>query len=280
MAMFDPGGAGSEHFGDPAGGGGPIHVRRARAIAGQIVRVVFDNVPLEKSSAGFSDALNPSNYRISILDGGQAVPPLAIAVERNLVVGPQLGVALGEYGADVHFDRAFVVGLSYRVTVSNIISKSGGALGAPYSADFDGVVPLQTTRPPTRKVDLTDFGFDSSTGAFIFTNAGDLSPQGGIQGTKKRILRRLTTLLGGFKFLPDYGLGLELKTPASPSRLQTLRADGTQQVKLEPDVADASLSIELKAAQALFITVRAVTTTGQVINGTVGLSNEGQITIA
>lgn len=277
MAVFDPGGVGSEFFGDPMGGGGPIHVRRARAIAGQVVRVVFDNVPLEKSSAGFSDALNPANYRITLLNGGQALPPLAIAVERNVIVGPQLGVALGEYGADVHFDRAFIVGLSYRITVSNVVSKSGGALGAPYSADFDGVVPLLTQRPPTRKVDLTDFGYDSSTGAFIFANNGDLSPQGGLAGTKKRIMRRLTTLLAGFKFLPDYGLGLKLKTPASPSRLQTLRSDGTQQVKLEPDVADALLSIELRAEQALFITVRAVTTTGQVINGTVAMSNEGQI---
>jgi len=85
-------GAGAEAAGDPIGGGGPLHVLRARAVAGQICRVVFNEAPRAYSAAGVNDALNPANYAFAIV-AGIGTAPTPMAVDPNLVVGPVSAVA-------------------------------------------------------------------------------------------------------------------------------------------------------------------------------------------
>lgn len=257
-------GLGSEIFGPGFfGGGGFLQIVRARSIKGQVVRVVFSEEPLAVSAAGVSDALNPSNYTFSVLTG-QAGQPLSVGVDPNPIPGPAASVMAGEFGMDVHVDRPLAVGISYRVTGSNIQSKTGGGQGAPYYADFVGMVLTQHIVPPVRNTDNIDIKNDPFEGRFILTSSGDLSNQGGLDSLRKRILRRLYTPTNSFAFLPGYGLGLRLKEVASIGQLQALKVDATSQVRKEPEVvsADVSLMQDASAPEVVQVQIRVTTNTG------------------
>lgn len=264
------GGYGREPFGDPLGSGGPVFVVRALAVAGQVVRVVFTEEPLHRSPAGAFDALNPSNYRFATASG-QATAPVPVGVDRRIVVGPTYGVGNGtgpdvglERGVDVHVDRQLIVGITYRVTAQQIAAMAGGGLGAPGTAVFPGVTRLDVTRPPERRLDLVDLANPPVLGHWLADAGGDLAAEEPAAGTKKRILRRLTTYRGGFSFLPGYGLAQRLKGIATVAQLAALKVDALGQVLAEPDVASATVDVSLSGDGVLVIAVRAKTRRGVV----------------
>lgn len=229
------------------GTGGPISVVRALAVAGQVVRVVFDDEPLHRSPAGGSDALNPSNYSLTVT-GGAAVAPTPVGVDRDPIVGPARGVGNGtaaadERGMDVHVDRPLVVGVGYQVFVRNVQSMSGGTLASPYSAIFGGVTRLEETKVPARNQDLIDLANPAFVGGYVFDDSGDLATDTPEDGLRKRIYRRLTTRRGSFRWMPGYGSTIDLKETGSLAKISAAQADLTAQVKQEPDVAAASVRI-------------------------------------
>lgn len=257
-------GIGGEFYGDPFGGGGPIHVVRARAIKGQVVRVAFDAPPLAVSAAGVNDGLNPVNYTVTVVTG-QASQPLSVGVDPDPIPGPAAVVLAGETGLDVHVDRPLVVGIRYRITVSTQVrGATGGAMGAPYAAEFTGVVLLRALRVTPRRTDLVDIRNDPFVGRFLPTSAGDLQNQGGIDSLRKRILRRLVTPTNAFAHLPGYGLGLRLKDPASIAQLQAFKAEALTQIGQEPEVVAASITVtqEGQAAEVIRVHVSVRTRTG------------------
>lgn len=272
----NPSGYGGESFGDPFGSGGPIHVNRARAVKGQVVRVSFSEAPLAVSAAGTADATNPSNYTLSVVTG-QAGQPLAVGVDPDPITGPTLGVATGEVAMDLHVDRPLAVGIRYRVTVANVFSALGGPLGFPYSAEFYGIVMPAALPRPGRRTDLVDVRNDISQGRYLFNSAGDLLNHSGVEGLRKRILRRLSTPRDSFAHLPGYGVGLQLKALASIAQLQAYQQDATNQVRQEPEVASATVSISQDATspEVIRVEVLALTRTGKSVTVGANVSGDG-----
>lgn len=282
-----PGGYGRELYGDPFGGGGPLTIVRARAIGSQLVRVTFSEEPIHVAASGQFDALNPANYLLSV-DTGQATDPVAVGVESRMVTGPALGVGNGsgagvtdERGFDIHTDRALVQGITYRITAHAIQSRTGGTLGAPYSATFPGVVKLVVTKPPPRKVDLVDFQNDPFSGTFVFDDSGDIQPESNQTGLRKRMLRRAYTPKNAFSHLPGYGSGTRLKENFSPANLQAVKVDLRDQIKREPEVLDADVRITQQASSTgpiTTITMLAKTRQGSV-QASVQVSPNGMVVI-
>lgn len=267
------GGFGGFGFGPSVFGlGGPISVVRALAVAGQVVRVVFDEEPLHRSPAGASDALNPGNYVFTV-PGGNATAPVAVGIDVNPIEGPARGVGNGsdpsvadERGVDVHVDRQLVVGVDYLVTVQNIQSMAGGTLGAPTSATFGGVTLLEETKLPSRIQDLVDFANPPFTGGYIVDDSGDIAPEDPDVGLRKRIYRRMTTRKGAFRWLPNYGSTIDLKELGTVANIAAAQTDLTQQVKQEPDVVSASVRISVQASGLTLIMTRAKSRRGKFLD--------------
>lgn len=260
------GGFGSEPFGDPSGSGGPLAVLRARAIKGQLVRVTFNEEPLHQSPAGKNDALNPANYFFTCTSGelyeaavGTAPTVLPTLVDASPIQGPGIGLTDStEWAVDVHTDKPLVVGLTYSVTVVNVLAKLGGTLASPASAEFPGIVRNTVATKPRNNNDLVDIGSDLITGHFLTDDSGDLSPQGGVDGLRKRIFRRLTTNKGAFPWMSDYGVGLRLKEPGSLAQMQLLKTDVVQQIGREPDVASVEAYLSLDQSGILTLQINAI----------------------
>jgi len=277
------GGYGQQGFGGYAfGAGGPLAVVRAVAVAGQVVRVVYDEEPLHRSPAGISDALNPSNYTLTV-PGANATAPTPMGVGTTMVVGPAYAVgngtgAAGERGFDVHVDRQLIAGVVYRITVRNLVAAAGGALGSPNAANFGGVTQLIETKPPARIQDLIDIQNPPATGHWVVDDSGDIAPEDPDAGTRKRIYRRLMTRRGAFRALPDYGIGFDLKSIANVATLSALKMDAIRQIKLEPDVVSADVTITVQQSTGLtIISARAKTRRGGFIDIGAKVTAIGQI---
>jgi hypothetical protein len=276
-----PRGHGAEHFGDPLGGGGPLQVVRARAVQGQAVRVVFNEEPRHTSAGAINDALNPANYQL-ILVTGEGESPLAVGVDETLFAGPAIGIptAGDERGLDVHVDRPLALGIRYRVTVRNVVSAFGGGQGAPYFAEFMGIeAPQEPTPAPQRRVDLVDFDNPPARGAWQFDGSGDINPSGGLEGYRKRVLRRITTTKNAFRWLSGYGVGLRLKETASLAEVAAMKVDILQQVKAEPETASATVSVKLDGRGILTIQVAAKTRAGAFATFGLQVSPDGTISV-
>jgi hypothetical protein len=80
-------------------------------------------------------------------------------------------------------------------------------------------------------------------GTFRVDAQGDYAFDEGTEGLRKRILRRLVTMRGGFAHLPNYGVGVPAlgKRLAVAATLASVAADAEAQILSEPDVAEASV---------------------------------------
>lgn len=279
-----PGGFGRHGFGGFGfGAGGPIAVVRAVAIAGQVVRVVFNEEPVHSSAAGLLDGLNPSNYIFSV-PGANATAPAPVGVGPTLVVGPAYlvgnGGASSERALDVHTDRQLIVGVQYNVRVRNLQSAIGGLLGSPDNANFMGVTSLAETRLPQRSQDLVDIANPPATGHWVIDDSGDTAPEDPDAGTKKRVLRRVFTPKNAYRFLRNYGSGLaQLKAPGSLAELAARRVDALQQIRLEPDVAAADLSISVQPGGLTRVGIKVRTRRGTFVDIGATVTAVGQMSV-
>lgn len=278
------GGFGDHGFGAYTFGlGGPLTVVRAVAVAGQVVRVVFDEEPNHSSPAGISDALNPSNYIFSV-PAGNATAPTPVGVDTAMVVGPTYAVGNGsgpsvsdERGFDVHVDRQLIAGITYLVTVRDVRARAGGALGSPDSADFGGVTRLEETKLPIRNQDLVDLACPPSLGHYFIDDSGDLAVGTPEEGTRCRVYRRLTTKQNAFRFLRGYGVGFDHKAVASVANLSAIKNEGAAQLKLEPDVAGASLTISVQGNGVTIVQTQVRTRRGGFVNTGAKVSPAGDV---
>jgi hypothetical protein len=238
-----------------------LSVFAAYALDGQTVRVVFDKAPVFRSPAGIDDAMNPANYAFSI-DAGDAANPVATTVSPVLVVGPTRYVGnrgqVNQRGVDVHVDRPFVEGVTYRVTVANV------TVSTAISAPFGGLVlllqrPRSQRGKPTTNVDVAN---DLSRGSWFGDDSGDVASQDAFSGYRKRVFRRLTTPKDAFSFLKGYGLGQQLKSLASSARVAALKTDAEQQILLEPETAKVQVNVSISPLNYLTFSVRAWTRVG------------------
>ena len=270
--------AGYEQAGEYLGAGSGLHVVRALAVGGQVVRVVFSAEPKHRSASAIDDGRNPSNYDVTITVGaGQRLQ--VVGVSPDVIAWPAYGLwAASEFALDIHTDRVLVVGLQYRVTVKTpLVSALGESVGSPYAATFIGTARPTRTRQARRNTGLTDFASDPFTGGILVDSAGDWASHDGIAGTRKRIWRITLTPKGSFAFLPNFGLNHDIKKPATLSVLTGLRTDLRQQILQQPDVKSSSTAVVMDSRGLLNLTVSARTQAGQDISDTVKATPDGGI---
>lgn len=279
MAGF--GGYGREILGaGPYGVGGFLHVMRAAAISGRVVRVVFDEEPVHQSPIGLYDALNPNNYQFSVV-AGQASAPHPLGVKKEIVEGPTLLVNAGdERGVDVQVDRSLVIGITYRVRAIGVRAAAGGTLGSPFEADFDGRVPLKQTRPTVRGASFVDLDANPGRGTWRASPGGDLINRGGEASYKKRILRRATTPKGGFSWLPNYGTRVRPKQPFSIQNVADIKTDLEAQILDEPETAEASVQATITGGVLVILQIRARSRAGIVVEAGALVQQDGSIVIS
>ncbi len=261
MATSKPAGYGQEAYGDPMGGGGPLHVVRAVALTSRSIRVVFNEAPLFKSPSGVQDARNPTNFLFKAVEGlvidpstGEVTSPIAVGVDKVLAKPPAIGLLLPEErGVDVHTDRALTINVRYEVEVVTVRADAGGALGAPTTAQFVGMQPIAAVRPRRQPSGLADIEENIESGRWVTNDSGDLRNHDGDASLRKRVFRRFATPKGAFSWLPGYGIGLQLKEPGSVSVLQELKSDAEEQLAQEPEVASARIELTLDAQGVLTV---------------------------
>lgn len=249
-----------------------MHVVRAHAIKGQVVRLVFDEEPQHQGASGRYDALNPANYLLEVVTGqlytaqiGVPAFIMCVGVDETIVTGPAVGVEAGdERGVDLHTDKPLMAAMRYRVTVVNVRSRLGGGIGAPYSAEFVGVVARKNAAP-TRTKPFIDIGNSTIRGSWAIDSGGDLETDQDLENLRKRVLRRFMTPKGAFSWMPNYGCGIQLKEAASVGQLQQLRADLLNQIKQEPEVEAADVSLNLQAVGVLSVIAHIRTRSGATI---------------
>lgn len=250
-----PGGFGGEHFGDPFGGGGPIQVVRAVAVAGQVVRLTFTVGPTMRSPGGAWDGRNPANYIFAVVSG-QATAPAPVGVDAALIAGPARAVEADQVAVDVHTDRQLIEGVVYRITARNLRTAGGALQGAPYSADFNGTARLKVVRQAARSQDLVDVANMVDAGRWVVDDSADLAPEDPEAGTRKRVFRRIQTPRDSFSFLPGYGGPLRIKGLASMNDMALYRNSLQLQLLEEPDVVSADVAVQVDATNVVTVSVR------------------------
>ena len=251
---------------------------RALSVGGQVVRVVFNAEPKHKSSAAFDDALNGSNYQVSVISG-QGQPPQSVGVQPNVVPFPAFGVFnAGEVAVDVQTDRPLVVGLRYQVQVSAaLLAADTRHIQPPFTWEFNGEARPIVTLQQRGKMGLVDLASDPVFGGIIVSAEGDWAADNGdTVGTRKRCLRRVLTRKGGFAYLgKTYGLDFSLKTPATTNRLAGLRSDIQSQLAQEPDIDSVATQVSMNASGWLSLSLRVKTKQGQNVPITMTATPDG-----
>lgn len=256
-----------------------MNIVRARAVESQTIRIVYDVEPTHFSPAGYTDALNPVNYAVTITSG-TGTAPRVVGVKEDMLTNPAAVVEPGtERGFDVQVDRALIADLVYRITVQRVTIKgTTTAIGAPAFAGFAGKYSFARAPVEPKVQGNVDVETSLVTGTFVIDGSGDLSTQPVIESLRKRISRRVLTPQNAYAFLPGYGVGLILKKPASIAALSAVRADIIQQVRLEPEVEDVKVTASMQNGVTTF-DIRATVKTGQLAQVGVTVNPAGGVTI-
>lgn len=217
------------------------------------VDVGFNTLPLIFDQFAEGDAMNPASYAITRTDG-EAVP-FILSLE---CVGP--GVIR------IYVDAPFEEGVEYIITTSGITSTAGELLGAVDSARFTafgrGRVSVSADVSESRTDLLNAEGADSIEDGLRYDPSGDLANQSGRSYLRKRLLRRITTALGGFFHLPEYGAGQKPKTRISASRVSRMEKLIKAQCEREPDVQKVSVSASIRSISIVRVVVTVIDAEG------------------
>jgi hypothetical protein len=215
---------------------------------------------LAMSPVGAGDALNPRTWSVMRGDNGFSFTILAVRDAGDALVFEvrtleQLGGWL----------------ISHTVACPAMLDASRAPIQPPTSAKFLGV---EAFVKPYDEAGVVDFDIAnppaplSGIPATIPTTAaGDYATVAGADLAEKLIIRAITTSVGGFFFLPDYGFGLGTKSVVTPSNLGRLKADIVRTVEAIPmiDAANAQVGFD-NATGVLTVTVFAsLQNTGQTI---------------
>lgn len=213
--------------------------------------VTFSNPPLAKSPIGEGDALNPLSW---VLVRGDGFVFLVMNVR-------QVSAIVYELYALQKFSSVLV-----EHNVAAVVFKpSGGYIDEPSSLFFLGLVASHpATTQPSMGVDLSNPAHDTNRpgGTLLVDASGDYVNEGGLAFFKKLIIRRLTTSLGAFFHLTDYGTNLRLKEPLPISDMVKLQAQITIALQREPEFQSVGTRLSLDADGTLLIEVSVKLITG------------------
>jgi hypothetical protein len=235
------GGFGAGAFGAMSfGSGGGLDVAEAEQVATNAIRVrVSGDVPI-MNRGDVRDALYDRAWTLDAPNDPGVHIPRVIWVERetsNTVI--------------LYLDAQLEgPGHRYRVIASPTL------IGAPRPVSARSAELLTFGEQKTRTNKQTRKSFDlANRGTFEADADGDYRNDAGLEGVKKRVMRRLTTGKGAFAHLPNYGLMLPLKRTISIGDLRSLQADALEQVQDE-GVLDAQVIVSSPEPGLLRLTVR------------------------
>lgn len=249
----------------PAAAIGELRIRGVLAGALNTAIAVFDREPLADDSQGQGSATNPAHWTAVAIDPTIASPPSpgGIFIPPGEVVPtyePQVARVEQDPNDDLQFHVVFKGRLEsrvrYQLTANAAIravtcEELAGTLTHQFRARRPGPrrEPRFITQDTFRDLDFQYFPADPSQeeGTLRFDKSGDIAIQDSDESLRKRLLRRIETEPGGFSHLGlGYGVPSVLKRLATPDQLQTLANRIAEQARLEPDVLDASVNVQLQ----------------------------------
>jgi hypothetical protein len=226
------------------------------------VRVHLSAPPQARGAAYAGDALNPATWRVTRDDTGADLVVASVSKYDTQTFDLVVLFPLGN--ADVSH------------TVVTVGLRDAAGVRVPTSsAAFDGCTLAPLVAPPVGTVgDLRNAPAPAPTGSVVdsvggtleVSSDGDLRLDGTEATVRKLILRRLTTPLGGFAHLPEYGFNLPVKGVIPPIQIPALRADIAAQVKREREVLEAAVQVQQAATGVLTISVQARLRTGTAVS--------------
>jgi hypothetical protein len=206
---------------------------------------------LQRSTVLYGDATNPNTWASVRLDTNELVPIVSVQtltpatiVLRTLHPLPSSSVQL-----DLQ---------------SNTLLDSLGGLVAIRILTFAGMTEAAYSTPDKLAVSKTISSRDllnrqvpnenGSLSGTLVVKGGDYSNQSGVELLRKLILRRLIATPGDFYHLPNYGVGLRVKSPLPAGDLIKLQARVKQQIQQEQEVNSVTVTIT-QSRNVLFVNV-------------------------
>lgn len=239
--MTSPWGTGP--WGTGAFGASPSALASAYATSTNDVTVNLTGPALTRHVVVTGDALNPNTWQIVRGDTNAIVPIASIT---------QINPTQYVLHTQVALPPQYVLCTLFATT---LLSATGGPISSPTSMQFYGVTEEATSTPAKQATSQTQTATDllnrqspSVDGSYglsgtLVARGGDYANERGQSLQKKLIWRRLVAKPGDFYHLPDYGCGLSLKEPLPSSELTPLQSRIKQQVGLEQDVTNVSVSL-------------------------------------
>lgn len=219
----------------------------ATAIGGATIRVFVSEEPRARSKiAGTTDALDRRTWQVQNASG----PPLVVEEVVNAQSQPTWNPTYPDaWSVDLVVSRRILFASDYVITAApELESADGTSVIDPASSASTSVGVSDSSREVARlrqSRDRRDLAY--SNGAFVVGPSGGVASQGAPESTKKRIFRRLTSAIGGFSLLRDYGAGLQPKKQLRSSDVAVLRATIVRQLALETDLALTAVDVALLA---------------------------------
>ena len=212
------------------------------------VDIEFDEIPRELDPSDPTDARYLANYTLT-----GPVTPVRLVQDVEYV---------GNNILRIYYDGNLIAGTLYEVGISGILSTTGHPLSpSPSTVSFvafdEKTVPTpllgQTLRYDIRNPQTPkDAPQNAPLGTFV-VNSGNLDIETARAYLRKRIWRRLGTARGAFFHLPNYGLKVDEKTLATPTKLRRLKTDIEEQIKDERDVVGVSASVSTLADGVYYV---------------------------
>lgn len=247
-------------------------------ISSRVFRVFFTEQPQHRSPLSIYDCLNRDNWTISVTDGDAPSPVLESV--SDVTANPLPGNA-DAWSSDLYFDRGLEIGSLYEITASTAMrSFVGATIDAPPDNTVEAygsviVVRTRPERPALYRADPFDYFYKTFDGTYQLTSTNDFALHTGESALKKRIIRRAISTPGGFFHLDDYGAGIQCKRLNTPTDRARIRAQMLEQVRTEPGVAAASVSVSVSDG-ILYVTVKVRPTGGEPFRIAFGIQNDGQ----
>lgn len=205
----------------------------ARALTTQTVLVTLTAPAQAKASYLIGDALNPLTWAVTNTITGQEFTILGVTKANDAGTDYWLHT-MEKLGPFVQAHEVEAIGL---------LAEDGSLAVAPLALPFFGLTEEPNVNPAAT-APLVDL---ENTGGLRITAAGDYAEQTRGQIVRKIIQRRLLTQPGGFFYLTEFGLGINIKQPMTIPALVNLKAQMELQMKAEPEVVEAQATLSLNA---------------------------------
>lgn len=250
---------------------GSFGVVDARAASLNSVLVNFERQPKSFDPVAFDSVLRPGNWFLEVLS-----PPTAIVRFAQYVT-------VGVKSATVFFDGVLTYGALYRITVAASVVAVDDELIDPTrrTAEFTALGPAKVLSVAQEQSSFMDIANpyvpryaaakDRKLATFAATSSGTLELDRGVASLAKRCFRRVLTRRGSFVHMPTYGVDLPIKGLIRPNDLRKLQQDLLVQLRQEPQVVAASVSLRLDATSpgVVFCGIKVRSQTGVETSGTV-----------